>query len=215
MNTQLSPEAHLTIQPRGLSLAHAAQYIGVGPALFLALMKMGRMPQPKLIGPRLVWDRLDIDVAFDALPPELEVPPPRPAAQQPTTERPAPITVRRPTKEEIAAVKLKMDMARYGQSTEGMTDAQIDKLDAELHKRWVKKVRASPLNKREKAALPRLYELRHQSVVRHGEIKGTGWSTEDSLEARGYATLTKYNDLTVSWRITEEGIRAVEAGLAN
>jgi len=214
MDTMPSPSAHLTIQPRGLSLVHAAQYIGVGPTLFLALMKMGRMPQPKLIGPRLVWDRSEIDVAFDALPPELEVSPPRPAPQQ-ADERPRPIVVPPPTKEQIAAVKLKMDMDHYGQSTEGMSQAQIDKLDEEVHERWVKKVRASPLNKREKAALPRLYELRHQSVVRHGEIKGASWSTEDSLEARGYVTLTKYNDLTVSWRITEEGIKAFEAGLAD
>ncbi len=214
MDTVPSTGAHLTIQPRGLSLVHAAQYIGVGPTLFLALMKVGRMPQPKLIGPRLVWDRQAIDVAFDALPPVIEVQPPRPAPQQ-AADRPRTIVVPPPTKEQIAAVKLKMDMDHYGQSTEGMSRAQIDKLDEEWHERWVKKVRASPLNKREKAALPRLYELRHQSVVRHGEIKGAGWSTEDSLEARGYAVLNKHKDLTVSWRITEEGIRALEAGVAD
>lgn len=41
MNTPLSLGAHLTIQPRGLSLVQAAQYIGIGPKLFLALIKMG------------------------------------------------------------------------------------------------------------------------------------------------------------------------------
>jgi hypothetical protein len=32
------------------------------------MVKDGRMPQPKPINSRIVWDRLKLDLAFDALP---------------------------------------------------------------------------------------------------------------------------------------------------
>ena len=47
-----------------------------------------------------------------------------------------------------------------------------------------------------------------------GEIKGASWATEDRLEVRGYVTLNKHKDLTVSWQITEAGIKAYEGGLS-
>jgi len=176
-------------------------------------MKMGRMPQPKLVGTQMIWDRHALDAAFEDLPQELAVPsyspPPTTAAGENQRTQ---IHVPPPTKEQIAAVLLKMDMERYGQSTEGMSDAQIDKLEQQWYERWRRKVIASPLNKREKAALPRLYQERHR-VVMHGEIKGAGWTTEDRLEVRGYVTLNKHKDLTVSWQITEAGIKAYEEGL--
>jgi hypothetical protein len=206
---------HAPIVPRGLSLLQAAQYVGVSPLLFVELMRMGKMPQAKLIGPRLIWDRQALDAAFEELPNELAVPsyPAHPASAAAGEKQPIPIHVRPPTKGEIAAVRLRMDMERYGQSTEGMSDAQIDKLEKQWHQRWRKKVIASPLNKREKAALPKLYEERHR-VVMHGEIKGAGWTTEERLEARGYVALNRHNDLTVSWQITDAGMRAYEDGIA-
>jgi len=173
------------------------------------------MPQAKLIGTRLVWDRHALDAAFEDLPKELAVPsyPVPPATTAAGEKQRTQIHVPPPTKEQIAAVRLQMDMDRYGQSTEGMSDAQIDKLEQQGHERWKKKVIASPLNKRERAALPRLYEKRHR-VVMHGEIKGAGWTTEDRPEVRGYVTLNKHKDLTVSWQITEAGIKAYEDGVA-
>jgi hypothetical protein len=206
-----TPNPYAPIEPRGLSLLQSAIYVGMGPLLFVALMKMGKMPEPKLIGSRKVWDRHELDAAFEELPKELAVPdcPAPPTAGE---KRPIPIHVPPPTKEQIAAVRLRMDMDRYGQSTEGMSDAQIDKLEQQWYERWKQKVIASPLNKREKAALPRLYQERHR-VVMHGEIKGASWTTEDRLEVRGYVTLNKHKDLTVSWQITEVGIKAYEDGL--
>jgi predicted DNA-binding transcriptional regulator AlpA len=53
---------------RGLSREAAARYIGVGATLFDAMVADGRMPQPKLINSRRVWDKRDLDAAFDALP---------------------------------------------------------------------------------------------------------------------------------------------------
>lgn len=201
--------------PRGLSLVQSAHYIGVGPSLFVALVRMGKMPQAKLIGSQLIWDRYALDAAFDELPRELAVPTyPAPAttnAEEGKQQRDK-FHIPTPSKEQIAAVRLQMDMDRYGQSTEGLTDAEIDKLEQQWHERWRKKVIASPLNKREKAALPLLYGERHR-VVMHGEIKGAGWTTEDRLEARGYVTLNKHKDLTVSWQITEAGMKAYEDGI--
>ena len=56
------------IDPRGLSREVAASYIGIGATLFDALVVDGRMPRPKLINSRKVWDRQELDIAFNKLP---------------------------------------------------------------------------------------------------------------------------------------------------
>jgi hypothetical protein len=57
-----------SLAPRGLSREQAAAYVGVSPSLFEMLVKDGRMPGPKRINARTVWDRLQLDEAFAALP---------------------------------------------------------------------------------------------------------------------------------------------------
>ena len=57
-----------SLAPRGLSREQAAAYVGVSPSLFDTLVKDGRMPAPKRINARTVWDRLQLDTAFAALP---------------------------------------------------------------------------------------------------------------------------------------------------
>jgi len=42
--------------------------VGVSPTLFDAMVKDGRMPQPKRINSRTIWDRARLDEAFAALP---------------------------------------------------------------------------------------------------------------------------------------------------
>jgi hypothetical protein len=54
--------------PRGMSRVHAAAYVGVSPSLFDTMVRDGRMPGPKLINSRTVWDRFALDRAFEALP---------------------------------------------------------------------------------------------------------------------------------------------------
>ena len=54
--------------PRGLSREQSAVYVGVGTTLFDEMVKDGRMPAPKHINGRNVWDRLALDEAFAALP---------------------------------------------------------------------------------------------------------------------------------------------------
>lgn len=53
---------------RGLSREGAAGYIGISPSLFDSMVKDGRMPSPKRINSRTVWDVRAIDRAFDLLP---------------------------------------------------------------------------------------------------------------------------------------------------
>jgi predicted DNA-binding transcriptional regulator AlpA len=59
---------HQRIEPRGLSRIDAASYVGISPSLFDEMVKDGRMPPPKMINARVIWDRRQLDVAFDALP---------------------------------------------------------------------------------------------------------------------------------------------------
>ena len=53
--------------PRGLCREEAAYYIGVGPTKFDQLVADRRMPQPKRIDGRVVWDRVMLDMAFSEL----------------------------------------------------------------------------------------------------------------------------------------------------
>jgi predicted DNA-binding transcriptional regulator AlpA len=56
--------------PRGFNREQSAEYIGVGPTKFDQMVADGRMPKPKRIDGRVVWDRLQLDSAFAALPDE-------------------------------------------------------------------------------------------------------------------------------------------------
>lgn len=58
----------LSLPPRGLSREESAAYVGVGVTKFDAMVADGRMPNPKKIDGRRVWDRLRLDSAFAALP---------------------------------------------------------------------------------------------------------------------------------------------------
>lgn len=61
-------EAPHTLLPRGLSRTEAAEYIGVSVWLLDQMVNDGRMPKPKEINSRRIWDRHALDMAFDALP---------------------------------------------------------------------------------------------------------------------------------------------------
>lgn len=57
-----------TAPRRGLSRIEAAIYVGVGLTKFDELVAEGRMPGPRLIDGRKVWDIRGLDLAFDDLP---------------------------------------------------------------------------------------------------------------------------------------------------
>lgn len=61
-------QVRLPCAPRGLSREEAAAYICVGVTKFDEMVGDGRMPKPKRIDGRLVWDRLKVDAYFTDLP---------------------------------------------------------------------------------------------------------------------------------------------------
>lgn len=56
------------LPPRGICREAAAAYIGVGATKFDELVADGRMPQPKRVDGRVLWDVRKLDIAWDALP---------------------------------------------------------------------------------------------------------------------------------------------------
>lgn len=54
--------------PRGMSREVAARYIGVGTSKFDELVADRRMPKPRRIDGRTIWDRVELDIAFTDLP---------------------------------------------------------------------------------------------------------------------------------------------------
>lgn len=53
--------------PRGLRREEAAYYIGVGTTKFDQLVADRRMPKARRLDGRIVWDRLELDIAFSDL----------------------------------------------------------------------------------------------------------------------------------------------------
>ncbi len=53
---------------RGLSRVEAAIYVGISPCKFDQLIADGRMPGPRRIDGRKVWDLRELDLCFDDLP---------------------------------------------------------------------------------------------------------------------------------------------------
>jgi excisionase family DNA binding protein len=53
---------------RGLSRVEAAMYVGISPSKFDELIADGRMPGPRRIDGRKVWDLRELDLSFDDLP---------------------------------------------------------------------------------------------------------------------------------------------------
>lgn len=58
----------ISYTPRGLCREAAARYIGVSPTKFDELVADRRMPKPKRIDGRVVWDRIALDASFSDLP---------------------------------------------------------------------------------------------------------------------------------------------------
>jgi excisionase family DNA binding protein len=56
-----------------MSRDEAARYIGVGNTKFDEMVADGRMPRPKRVDGRVVWDRLQIEAAFTDLPKDKKV----------------------------------------------------------------------------------------------------------------------------------------------
>jgi predicted DNA-binding transcriptional regulator AlpA len=57
-----------SLAPIGLSREMAAAYIGIGTTLFDEMVLDSRMPSPRMINGRTVWDQEELYAAFKALP---------------------------------------------------------------------------------------------------------------------------------------------------
>ncbi len=53
--------------PRGLCREEAARWVGIGMTKFDELVADGRMPRPKKVDGRTIWDRYALDQAFSEL----------------------------------------------------------------------------------------------------------------------------------------------------
>lgn len=65
----IHPDA-ISYPPRGMCREEAARYVGVGVTKFDQMVADGRMPKPKKVDGRVIWDRLKIEAAFTDLPEE-------------------------------------------------------------------------------------------------------------------------------------------------
>lgn len=55
------------VMPFGLSRVEAAWLIGVSTTMYDAMVRDGRMPKPKRIGARTIWDRAAVERAWSAI----------------------------------------------------------------------------------------------------------------------------------------------------
>lgn len=62
------PSLRHGMTPRGLSRVEASMYVGISASKFDQMVADGRMPPPKRIDARKIWDRDAIDSAFSELP---------------------------------------------------------------------------------------------------------------------------------------------------
>jgi predicted DNA-binding transcriptional regulator AlpA len=58
----------ISYPPRGMSREESARYIGVRTTKFDEMVGDGRMPKPRKIDGRTVWDRVELDISFSDLP---------------------------------------------------------------------------------------------------------------------------------------------------
>lgn len=58
----------LSYPPRAMRLERACAYLGnMAPSTFLELVKAGQLPKPVQVRSMVMWDRFDLDSAFDEL----------------------------------------------------------------------------------------------------------------------------------------------------
>jgi len=64
----MNPDALDRFLGLGLSRETAARFVGISPTTFDGMVKDGTMPSPRRVGVRKLWDRRELEAAFDALP---------------------------------------------------------------------------------------------------------------------------------------------------
>jgi len=181
----------LSLPPRGLSRVVAAGYLGISTGLFDQMVADGRMPQPKVINSRKVWDRLAIDRYFDEL-----------GEAEDGDNSWDDVSVASIPDREVAQVPARqIEHYNYPRTPEEWQE----------HLRlWRLEVIASPLLSRELMGLAGLYEVKSE---REKRIKGVSINTMERLEARGFVEVDGETipGRCPSYKITEAGEKAWEA----
>jgi len=138
---------------RGLSLVEAALYIGVSPTKFDQMVADGRMPMPRRIDARRIWDIHALDISFDAL----------------------------PGGEEHIEINSWDDVLSAGVDAPEARSECISPIGFRKYApgEWEQEVCASPLGKREQAGLGAYYDARNEKL---SYIKGAGINTIERLE---------------------------------
>ncbi len=67
LRPQRQSDLPTSLPPRGLSRMQAAEYIGVSASTFDKMVSDREMPAPKRFRGRVIWDRKEVDHAFEAL----------------------------------------------------------------------------------------------------------------------------------------------------
>ncbi len=196
-----------TLLPRGLSRTEAAEYIGVSASKFDEMVKDGRMPGPKAIDARRVWDRHQIDRHFDELPEPDEINPWDEIVEE---NRPP------PKRDQLSPVKGGI-AARYSGvsfNPETMNGDDYRRLMGEALKRWKASIPGTPLNVRERKTLDQLSAYGSEVQVKKQAIKDCGPDTLDRLVARGFVETQnqeKYPDRLGYLILTAAGMKACKA----
>jgi hypothetical protein len=182
----LSPSGFRPIPRRGLSRLEAAIYVGVSSTKFDELVSDGRMPQPKRIDARKVWDIRALDQAFDALPGEPKSGPSwddvsADADNYESTARSSPIS---------AHARRYLEITKEENDPQRLLDRMVEAGLARVWKpgEWEAAVKSRPLGKRERAALRAFYETQNEPPH---YIKGAGLDTTERLAARGFIAVAE------------------------
>lgn len=73
MNARVRPRDIIPLPTRiGLSREEAAALVGVSPNMFVQMVGDGRMPRPRVVNSRRLWNAREVEAAFAALPREGE-----------------------------------------------------------------------------------------------------------------------------------------------
>lgn len=67
MASAMARQEPIAWTPRGMNRDEAAYYVGVGTTKFDELVEDGRMPAGKRVDGRVIWDRVQLDMAFTEL----------------------------------------------------------------------------------------------------------------------------------------------------
>jgi predicted DNA-binding transcriptional regulator AlpA len=65
MATDEPPADAIAYPPRGMRREVAARYLSISIAQFKKLVAVGELPKPVKVGGMAIWDRLELDSAFE------------------------------------------------------------------------------------------------------------------------------------------------------